>query len=94
MSWLGILTRSILVLPAVAQSVDTLVHTYEQPGHGAEKKRAVLDAVATGYEAAVLAEGSQTIPKKVPKEIVVGMASGLTEVSVQLMKILGHRKND
>lgn len=76
------LTAAIALLTAVKK----LVEEFEVPGHGPEKKQAVLDAVAALYDL-----GKEWIP--IEKEKVLSLASMFIEIIVSFYNIVGIFKH-
>lgn len=84
--WLNILAHVLTIVPGLASTVVAAVQAVEGPGHGPEKKTAVLDVVGEAYDAAtLLAQGQGAEPPELQKETVLDLASNLTEVAVQLL---------
>lgn len=71
---------------ALFTAVKKLVEEFEVPGYGPEKKQAVLDALASLYDA-----GRDWIPME--KEKVLSLASALIEIIVQFNNIVGIFKH-
>mgnify|MGYP001598301012 FL=1 len=82
------LFQFLSVVPALVQAVVVTVAAVEAPGHGPEKKAAVLEVVDATYTAA--AETGELFGYKAPpgleKDTVLKLAGELTEVAVRLMK--------
>ena len=66
----------------------TLVKEFETPGFGAEKKKAILDAIALFYDK--LAEDN-VLP--ITKEKLLGIATGFIDIVVAFFNLVGWFKH-
>ena len=65
-----------------------LIKEFETPGFGAEKKKAILDAIALFYDK--LSEGN-VLP--ITKEKLLGIAGGFIDIVVALFNLVGWFKH-
>lgn len=86
MKWLQSLTTFLFVLPGLVHSVTQTVEAFEVPGNGAHKRQAVINTIATAYDAANLVEPKT---QKLPKETLLNLAGSVTDVVVGFKNIVG-----
>ena len=76
------------LIGGIVPIILTLIKEFENPGFGAEKKKAILDAVALFYDK--LAEGN-VLP--ITKEKLLGIASGFIDIAVGFFNLIGWFKH-
>lgn len=76
------------IIGGIVPIILTLIKEFETPGFGAEKKKAILDAVALFYDK--LAEGN-TLP--ITKEKLLGLAGSFIDIAVAFFNIVGWFKH-
>jgi len=72
------------LLAGLVPVVLTLIKQFEVPGFGAEKKKAVLDAIGLFHDKLGI-----TV---ITKDKLLGIVSGLTDIIVALFNIIGWAK--
>jgi len=77
------------LIGGIVPIVLTLIKEFEIPGFGAEKKKAILDAIALFYDK--LAEGN-VMP--ITKEKLLGIASGFIDIVVAFFNLTGWFKHN
>jgi len=76
------------IIGGIVPIVLTLIKEFEIPGFGAEKKKAILDAIALFYDK--LAEGN-TLP--MTKEKLLGIAGDFINIAVAFFNLVGWFKH-
>ena len=76
------------LIGGIVPIVLTLIKEFETPGFGAEKKKAILDAIALFYDK--LAEGN-TLP--ITKEKLLGLAGSFIDIAVAFFNVVGWFKH-
>jgi len=80
--------KFLSLIGGIVPIILTLVKEFETPGFGAEKKKAIKDAIALFYDK--LAENT-TLP--VTKEKLLGIADGFIDIVVALFNLTGWFKH-
>ncbi len=80
--------KLLSIIAGIVPIILTLIKEFETPGFGAEKKKAILDAVALFYDK--LAEGN-TLP--ISKEKLLGLAGNFIDIAVAFFNLVGWFKH-
>ena len=80
--------KLLSIIGGIVPIILVLIKEFETPGFGAEKKKAILNAVASFYDA--IAEGN-TLP--ISKEKLLGIAGSFIEIAVAFFNIVGWFKH-
>jgi hypothetical protein len=76
------------LIGGIVPIILTLIKEFETPGFGAEKKKAILDAIALFYDK--LAEGN-ALP--ITKEKLLGIAGDFINIAVAFYNLVGWFKH-
>lgn len=83
------LVNLLVILPPLCTAIVNLINQFETPGHGPEKKQAVLDVIGElfqGFESVV-------IDTPLVKEDVLNLASRLIDLIVAFYNTIGKFKH-
>ena len=80
--------KLLALIGGIVPIILTLIKEFETPGFGAEKKKAILNAIALFYDK--LAEGN-TLP--ITKEKLLGLAGNFIDIAVAFFNLVGFFKH-
>lgn len=80
--------KFLALIGGIVPIILTLIKEFETPGFGAEKKKAIKDAIALFYDK--LAENT-TLP--ITREKLLGIADGFIDIAVALFNLVGWFKH-
>ena len=80
--------KLLALISGIVPIILTLIKEFETPGFGAEKKKAILDAIALFYDK--LAEGN-VLP--ITKEKLLGIAGDFINIAVAFFNLVGWFKH-
>jgi len=80
--------KLLSLIGGIVPIILVLIKEFETPGFGAEKKKAILDAIALFYDK--LAEGN-TLP--ITKEKLLGLAESFVTIAVAFFNLVGIFKH-
>ena len=80
--------RLLGIIGGIVPIILALIKEFETPGFGAEKKKVILDAIASFYDA--IAEGN-ALP--ITKEKLLGIAGSFIDIAVAFFNVVGWFKH-
>jgi len=80
--------KLLSLIGGIVPIILVLIKEFETPGFGAEKKKAILDAIALFYDK--LAEGN-TLP--ITKEKLLSIAGSFIDIAVAFFNVVGWFKH-
>ena len=80
--------KLLSIIAGIVPIILMLIKEFETPGFGVEKKKVILEAVASFYDA--IAEGN-TLP--ISKEKLLGLAGGFIDIAVAFFNVVGWFKH-
>ncbi|GAG81172.1 unnamed protein product [marine sediment metagenome] len=80
--------KLLSIIAGIVPIILVLIKEFETPGFGAEKKKVILDAVASFYDA--IAEGN-TLP--ISREKLLGLAGSFIDIAVAFFNVVGWFKH-
>jgi len=80
--------KLLSIIAGIVPIILVLIKEFETPGFGAEKKKVILDAIASFYD--VIAEGN-TLP--ISREKLLGIAGNFINIAVAFFNVVGWFKH-